>query len=959
MKHWVTGVLILSGLISMGALAQEEVPPPPAPPKIKVTPLDGPPANPAFDPPPTPRAPAPRAPVTPPVGTNPGTAQTPPVASDPTAPKTPRVATPFVRDEWKLRVEKDADGVITGLMWRNQVTGDSVKALGDQAQEILSKVGSLAKLYTDDKYSHAVLTLPGLAEGGSGLNGSLLVLTAEATVEIPGTLEMVPKNLALAHDGFYFVYVRGKNVLVNFYSLDEKDPAKAVQLLTTENAQKVTDEDTTIKLSANGALVTKGGEAMTYRANGKKGTSGLLYTDLTPSNIDVIEGTYGSIDLTRAAKEGRLDPDEFEQDTLNRVLKNFKSNRQKVPLLWGEDGIDTRGAVELLAYKIAKDQLPEYKGWRVYEVQYTRFGTEMFVDLTMKKVVEFMRACDQKKVILYLPDAHSFVGLGTGTEASSKSNDAGLAMATFMKTGNVLAIASTLDGPDGVGRLRSSGGAFYANMMPMRLESPDAKTLAKTLRASADKRQDDFRVIISDKTLDQTMRFAAKFVGDVREPSRTKQILYNVAQANAPEGFEDPTTTPVEITDDMVLNYLSEVTGRKTIALARNSEAGFTKLIKSRENFTARMHSEMVAQEPALEATRKALVRTLHGGSHRDGKGAEQGVEILLFMGPSGVGKSFTPEVLERVLNAPDIALSWNRLIIEGTTLQSEHSDASIGGSRPGYVGFKEGGGLLYSFVKDNPQGMVVFEEIDKIHENVMLWLYPFIERGRATDHNSGKIANFTRGLIFMTSNYGSIKGAKLHDKGGQTYADTKSNDMIDRWDRHFIFGVKDPEFTAWGYDEEYDKADEAGRKEIYEKAEERLKTELLSKLQSFKVLNPQIVGRIGPTNIVLFHHFNKKEITQVRDLLLKKCDIPYQEHEFKLEFGPALKDWLVETSWGQDGAQTFQMGARVMEKLIDTEIHTGIAQFILDNEDKYNGYTLQVEREGKELKITPKAETK
>ncbi len=245
--------------------------------------------------------------------------------------------------------------------------------------------------------------------------------------------------------------------------------------------------------------------------------------------------------------------------------------------------------------------------------------------------------------------------------------------------------------------------------------------------------------------------------------------------------------------------------------------------------------------------------------------------------------------------------------------------------SSPTFVGFEPGGGSLYSWVRENPQGIVVFEELDKVDPKVIEALYPFIEEGRAIDSNTSKEARFTRGVIILTSNFGSIvEAADRHN--------SKACDLIDRWDRHHLFGEEDELVADWD--------------------EDRLKNEIFKKLAKFGALNPQVVGRIGISNIIIFHHLTKAEIGAIRDIYLKSNEKNYKEKNINLKFTPDLRDWLVEKAWGVDGSDTFNTGARALQSVVEDNIVATLELAILGRGAISKPETWELGHDGSEVTL-------
>jgi ATP-dependent Clp protease ATP-binding subunit ClpA len=218
--------------------------------------------------------------------------------------------------------------------------------------------------------------------------------------------------------------------------------------------------------------------------------------------------------------------------------------------------------------------------------------------------------------------------------------------------------------------------------------------------------------------------------------------------------------------------------------------------------------------------------------------------------------------------------------------------------------------------VKKSPQGIIIFEEYDKMDEKVDQYLYSFLEFGKAVNR-SGKDAFFTRGLVIITSNYGVMGagGTARKNRASGSVLPAITCDYIDRWDRHQLFSKgeemhhEDPEVAKW--------------------SATKLRDELFDCLNRERLVNPQILSRVGKLNFVVFHHFSKNHIKQIAQQQLDKLLKTYREsHGATLQFTARLKDWVIDNAWGEGGELTFHVGARAILTEIKAHVSTPLLRF-------------------------------
>ncbi len=839
----------------------------------------------------------------------------------------------------ELEIDKNGKGEIKAIRWNN--AGSYSEAVTDDLLAVISE--DPKALIVSPRLSHAVIVVP---------FGNVLLPLGDVILLRPGVLNDFPKpgqslvdqeptDISLSRWGFFFTRNTGNRFTVEHYDLakDKTEVLQTLDALQVGNLHR-------IKLSEDTATVISDGKSVDYRPNGRRAESTLVFGDLAIGNIDTIEGTFGGVDLTKKALDGQLDPDESETELAIQMAENIRRNRlQKSILLWGVPGTDNRGVVHLFAQRVAQARKDEptfgwFQGWKVYQLSWSKFNAEGLVDVATNKATQLVDAAKQKKVILFFDQVEQIVGLGS--DKGNRSDVASVLLGS-MKSGELILIGATSS--DGVPYVRSRRELFDQFTEIQIPEAKDDRLFAK-IRLAADRKEAANRVKFTDESLRKIVDVSDRYLSDKGQPEKSLGAIESLIAEHSPlrklkEG-EDPEDVPlVEIDPRKVMAWISRAARIGT--LAGDSADAITQFVLTNE-YDQAMNKRMSGQKKAKEAVRDALLSIAKGMRSTNAQGNEIGIETLLFVGPSGTGKSFLHEVLSKVLAEKSITLPYEEPIEGSTLVDGDQAIRTLIGAAPGYIGYDSSGegGLLYQMVKRSPQAILVLEEFDKVDEKVDKILYSFLDSAKIVN-SSGKVARFTRGLFILTANYGveGSGGATNRNRiqgGGQV----SQCDYIDRWDRHHLFPEGDPMHREDALVAKWD--------------EEGLRVALFNCLKENKLINPQILGRIGRSNLVIFHHFTKSEIETIRDQQLAKVEKEYlQSHKAKILFTPEFKKWLVDFAWGEDGQLTFNVGARGIVDAVKAEVSKPLLRFSALSGDTVKDKTWKIDfdKNGPQAKIT------
>ena len=282
------------------------------------------------------------------------------------------------------------------------------------------------------------------------------------------------------------------------------------------------------------------------------------------------------------------------------------------------------------------------------------------------------------------------------------------------------------------------------------------------------------------------------------------------------------------------------------------------------------MHKRVIGQNEAVEAVSKSIRRGRVGL-----KDPKRPIGSFLFLGPTGVGKTELSKALAEVLFGDENAM----IRLDMSEFMEPHSVSKLIGAPPGYVGFDDGGQLTEK-IRRKPYSVVLFDEIEKAHPDVMNMLLQILEDGRLTD-SQGRTVNFKNTVIIMTSNL----GARL---------------ITDRKQLGFA-----------------NKEGEADSKKEYEE----IKKEVMAELK--KELRPEFINRID--EIIVFHKLNDNDINQIIDIMLKEVVNRLKEQKYDVKFEPDVKEMIAKEGIDKN------FGARPLRRTIQNLVEDKLAEEILD----------------------------
>ena len=622
---------------------------------------------------------------------------------------------------------------------------------------------------------------------------------------------------------------------------------------------------------------------------------------------------YGT-DLTKRAIEGKLDPVIGRKNEIERVIQILSRRMKNNPCLIGEPGVGKTAVVEGLAQKIVAGDVPEsLKDKRVVTLDITSMvaGAKYrgdFEDRIKKCLNEVKKA---KDVILFIDEIHTIVGAGSAEGAVDAAN----ILKPLLARGEIQLIGATT--LNEYRKYIEKDSALERRFSPVTVTEPSSEDTLKILEGIKDKYEAHHNVKITEEAMKAAVDLSVRYINDRFLPDKAIDLIDEAAskvrmraytvpdslkkleeeisaiskekeEAVRSQDFEKAATLRdkeheakdklekekqkwesknskevITLTEEDIAEVISSWTRIPVKKLTQDENEKLRNLEKS-------LHERVVGQNEAVEAVAKAIRRGRVGL-----KDPNRPIGSFLFLGPTGVGKTELSKALAESLFGNEDSM----IRIDMSEYMEGHSVSKLIGSPPGYVGFEEGGQLTEK-IRRNPYSVILFDEIEKAHPDVMNMLLQILDDGRLTDSN-GRTVNFKNTVIIMTSNI----GARL------------------------ITDKKTLGFTS----------KEENREE--KKEYEDVKKDVLAELK--KEFKPEFINRID--EIIVFHKLQKEEMRQIVDIMLKQVIKRMEVQNIKIKIDDKVKDKIMEE--GTDA----NYGARPLKRTIQNLLEDKIAEAILD----------------------------
>ncbi|MHA6798088.1 ATP-dependent Clp protease ATP-binding subunit [Bounagaea algeriensis] len=645
---------------------------------------------------------------------------------------------------------------------------------------------------------------------------------------------------------------------------------------------------------------------------GKEPTeTGSSRSEGTPSSSLVLD-QFGR-NLTQNAREGNLDPVIGREKEVERIMQVLSRRTKNNPVLIGEAGVGKTAVVEGLAAQVVRGDVPDtLKEKQVYTLDLGSLvaGSRYRGDFEerLKKVLKEIKT--RGDIILFIDEIHTLVGAG----AAEGAIDAASILKPMLARGELQTIGATT--MEEYRKYIEKDAALERRFQPIQVGEPSLEHSVEILKGLRDRYEAHHRVSITDGALASAASLADRYINDRYLPDKAIDLIdeagarMRIRRMTAPPDLREFDEKIAEVRREKEssidgqdferaarlrdeekqlitqkeereqqwkagdLDVVSEV-DEEQIAEVLGSWTGIP-VFKLTEEETSRLlrmedelHKRVIGQHDAVTAVSQAIRRTRAGL-----KDPKRPSGSFIFAGPSGVGKTELSKSLAEFLFGDDDAL----IQIDMGEFHDRYTASRLFGAPPGYVGYEEGGQLTEK-VRRKPFSVVLFDEIEKAHQEIYNTLLQVLEDGRLTD-GQGRVVDFKNTVLIFTSNLGTGDISKTVNLG----------------------------FTSGGEaDSNY----------------ERMKAKVNEEMK--KHFRPEFLNRID--DVIVFHQLTRDEIVQMVDLLTTRVEKALKSKDMSLELTDKAKSLLARRGFDP------VLGARPLRRAIQQEIEDKLSEKILFGE--------------------------
>ncbi|AKN29509.1 Clp protease ATP-binding protein [Clostridium carboxidivorans P7] len=496
-------------------------------------------------------------------------------------------------------------------------------------------------------------------------------------------------------------------------------------------------------------------------------THGASEFDLEEIEEDVYEENHerqeeGSLsqytmELTERARNGQIDPLIGREDVLDRTIQVLSRRLKNNPIHVGEPGVGKTAITEGLAKMIVENKVPKLlQGSKIYSLDMGTLlaGTKYRGDFEnrIKNVLKNLEK--QEKAIVYIDEIHTIIGAGA---VSGGSVDASNILKPFLAKGNIKFIGSTTY--DEYKKVFEKDKALARRFQKIEVREPSIEDTFNILDGLKESYEQFHNVKYTEEALRAAVELSAKYITDRYLPDKAIDVMDEVG-AYVKLHSEKEGTVEIHAKDvEKIVASIAKIP-EKTVSV---DEADILK------NLDETIKKEIFGQEKAIESIVTAIKKSRAGFNDEN-----KTVANLLFVGPTGVGKTEICKQVSKALNIPLIRFDMSEY-------QEKHTVARLIGAPPGYVGYEEGG-LLTDAVRKNPYCVLLLDEIEKVHPDVLNVLLQLMDYATLTD-STGKKVDFRNVILIMTSNAGARSiGKPLMGFGGRTVENENIDKEIERF---------------------------------------------------------------------------------------------------------------------------------------------------------------------------------
>ena len=621
-------------------------------------------------------------------------------------------------------------------------------------------------------------------------------------------------------------------------------------------------------------------------------------------------------DLTKKAEEGKLDPVIGRTNEIQRIIQVLSRRTKNNPCLVGESGVGKTAIVEGLAEKIISGDVPEIlKTKRIVNMDISGMvaGAKYrgdFEERIKKALAEVKKAGN---IILFIDEIHTIVGAGSAEGAIDAAN----ILKPILARGEIQLIGTTT--MQEYRKYIEKDAALERRFSPIDVPEPSNEDTIEILKGLRDKYEAHHNVKITDEAIEASVTLSTRYINDRFLPDKAIDLIDEAASKARLRAFSEPdllkklqtqieeiekdkeeairsqkfekaaelrdkeielrekcdkeeekwqnknTKTMITIDEESIAEVISNSTGIPADKINNNEN-------EKLKNLEEELHKRVIGQSEAVSAVAKAIRRGRVGL-----KDPNRPIGSFLFLGPTGVGKTELSKAVAEVLFGEEKDL----IRIDMSEYMESHSVSKLIGSPPGYVGFEEGGQLTEK-IRRKPYSVILLDEVEKAHPDVMNILLQILDDGRLTDSN-GITVDFKNTVIIMTSNIGA---RMITDKKNLGFGNSNQNEQKDY---------------------------------------ENIRKDVMAELK--KEFKPEFINRID--EITVFHKLNDEEIKQIIDLMLEELKKRLKEQKIETQIDESVKELIAKQGINKS------FGARPLRRTIQNLIEDNIAEAILNGKSK------------------------
>ncbi|MGR5844015.1 AAA family ATPase [Streptococcus pneumoniae] len=629
------------------------------------------------------------------------------------------------------------------------------------------------------------------------------------------------------------------------------------------------------------------------------------------------------INVTEIARRGDIDPVIGRDDEIIRVIEILNRRTKNNPVLIGEPGVGKTAVVEGLAQKIVDGDVPhKLQGKQVIRLDVVSLvqgtGIRGQFEERMQKLMEKIRK--REDIILFIDEIHEIVGAGS---ASDGNMDAGNILKPALARGELQLVGATTLNEY---RIIEKDAALERRMQPVKVDEPTVDETITILKGIQKKYEDYHHVQYTDAAIEAAATLSNRYIQDRFLPDKAIDLLDEAgSKMNLTLNFVDPKVIDQRLIEaenlksqatreedfekaayfrDQIAKYkemqkkkitdqdtpiISEKTIEHIIEQKTNIPVGDLKEKEQSQliHLAEDLKSHVIGQDDAVDKIAKAIRR------NRVGLGTpNRPIGSFLFVGPTGVGKTeLSKQLAIELFGSADSMIRFDM-----SEYMEKHSVAKLVGAPPGYVGYDEAGQLTEK-VRHNPYSLILLDEVEKAHPDVMHMFLQVLDDGRLTD-GQGRTVSFKDAIIIMTSNAGT----------GKTEASVG-------------FGA----------------------------AREGRTNSVLGELGNF--FSPEFMNRFD--GIIEFKALSKDNLLQIVELMLADVNKRLSSNNIRLDVTDKVKEKLVDLGYDP------KMGARPLRRTIQDYIEDTITDYYLENPSEKDLKAVMTSKGNIQIKSAKKAEVK